>query len=454
MKSKETGIVLVVDGGGRGTALVEGYSKSPYVRKILSVPGNDLMQSVSEKPVEIFPKLKTTDVDEILEICKQDHVDLVDVAQDNAIEAGLVDELEQKGIPVVGPTRELGKIEWSKVHARSMGEEIGLPQPKFRAFTTMIEGVDYVLSQPDDRNWFAKADGLAGGKAVIPIMSKTEAETRIIELRRRFPDAARTYLIEDWIGREKDPFEEGEEFSYFVITDGKDFKRLGVAQDQKRLYDNDKGPNTGGMGCSSPPLMLSKEIDRMTNSQILIPLFQYLRDQGKEYRGVLYLGSIYLPNRRIVYVIEFNSRWGDPEAQVILPGLKTDLYELGQAVANQNLQVIEIKTDGRYRVAVAGVSVGYPSNYRNAIGKEIHGIDEVLKMDGVILYGAGVKKEEGRYYAAGGRLFYIVGEGDNPIDARERAYFAMAQVSVEGNNLHFRTDTGLKDAERFNVSIV
>lgn len=446
---KETGVVLVVDGGGRGSTLVDIYARSPHVKRVLAVPGNDLMQSVSEKPVEIFPGLKTTDVREIIDICKQEHVDLVDVAQDNAVEAGLVDTLVQNGIPVVGPTRKAGKIEWSKVFARQLGKDIGLPQSEYGIFTTMTEGIEYVLKQPDNKSWFTKADGLAEGKGVIPIEKKEEAESKIKELRRRFPDAARRYLIEDWIGREQEPFETGEEFSYFVISDGKNFKTVGSAQDQKRLYDNDEGPNTGGMGSSSPPYLVNEEISLQTETEIIKPLFEYFKKMGIKYKGILYLGAIYLPNRGKVYVIEFNARWGDPETQVILPGLTTDLYELGHAVVNQKLNEIEIRTDKKHRVAVAGVSLGYPNDYQNVIGKEIFGIDEVMQMEGVIFYGAGTKKEEGRYYANGGRLFYVVGEGKNPRQAREKAYSAMERLNVDGNNLHFRTDTGRRDVERF-----
>jgi len=449
MGIKESGGVVVVDGGGRGSALVDAYSRSSHVKRVLAVPGNDLMQSVSEKPVEIFPRLKTTDVSEIIDICKQEHVDLVDVAQDNAVEAGLVDALMQKGIPVVGPTRKAGEIEWSKTYARKLGKQIGLPQPEFGVFTTMTEGIEYVLEQPDYKNWFVKADGLAEGKGVTPIENKNEVEARIRELQRKFPAPASTYLIEDWIGREQEPYETGEEFSYFVITDGKVFKKLGVAQDQKRLFDKDEGPNTGGMGSTSPPYLVNEEISSQTEKKIIKPVFEDFKQLGITYKGILYLGAIYLPNRRKVYIIEFNARWGDPEAQVILPGLQTDLFELGQSVVNQDLNGIEIKTDGKYRVAIAGVSVGYPGDYSDVVGKEIWGIDQVMKTDGIKFYGAGIKKEGRKYYVSGGRLFYIVGEGKNPIEARERAYGAMAEVGVEGNNLHFRTDTAWRDVERF-----
>ncbi len=452
--SKKRGTVLIIDGGGRGSALVDAYSRSSHVKRVLAVPGNDLMQFVSEKPVKIFSRLKTTDVNEILEICKQEHVDLVDVAQDNAIEAGLVNALEQKGVPTVGPTRDAGEIEWSKTFARNLGKEIGLPQPEYGVFTTTLEGVDYILKQSEDKGWYAKADGLAQGKGVIPIERKEEARDRIKELRDRFPNASRVYLIEDWIGKEQEPHEKGEEFSYFVITDGKVFKKLGAAQDQKRLNDQDQGENTGGIGSSSPPLLINEEMSSKVDDKIIAPLFEHLRQIGREYKGVLYLGGIYLQNRQKIYVVEFNARWGDPEAQVILPGLKTDLFELGQAVVNQNLRDINIQTDVKYRIAVAGVSKGYPNDYRETIGKEVFGIDRVVKMDGIKFYGAGIKKEGGKYYVSGGRLFYIVGEGENPIEAREKVYSAMGRIDIEGGNLHFRTDTGLKDAERFKASTI
>ena len=376
-------------------------------------------------------------------------MNLVDVAQENAIEAGLVDALEKTSIPTVGPTRAAGEIEWSKVFARNRGREIGLSQPDFGVFTTMAEGVEYILQQPDSKSWFVKADGLTEGKGVFPIERKQEAETQIGELRGKFPDAARAYLIEDWIGREQEPYETGEEFSYFVITDGKMFKRLGSAQDQKRRYDNDKGPNTGGMGSSSPPFLVTSEISSTVDSEIIAPVLEYLRHTGREYRGVLYLGAIYLHNRQKIYVIEFNARWGDPEAQAIIPGITTDLFELGQAVATGNLEDIEITTDGKYRIAVAGVAKGYPDNYSSVIGKEIYGIEDIMEMNGIKVYGAGVKMIEGRYYVSGGRLFYVVGEGNNPIGVREKVYSAMKRLSVEGDNLHFRTDTGEKDVQRF-----
>ncbi len=447
--SKETGIPLVVGGGGRESSLVHGYSKSPHVKRVVSVPGNDLMQDTSEKPVQIYPDLKTTDVNAILDVCKREDVDLVDVAQDNAIEVGLVDALRQKGIPVVGPTRDAGEIEWSKVFARNMGKIIGLTQPDYGVFSTMEEGVEYLLKQPVNKSWFVKADGLAEGKGVIPIEGKKEIRARIKELRDRFPDASGIYLIEDWIGKEQEPYEKGEEFSYFVITDGKIFKRLGAAQDQKRLYDNDQGPNTGGMGCTSPPFLLTQKMNSIIDDEIISRVFEYLRYIGREYKGVLYLGGIYLRNRNKIYVIEFNARWGDPEAQVVVPSLTTDLYELGIAVSDGRLRKIKVGVDGKYRIAVAGVAKGYPYNHGGVKGKEIFGIDDARKMDGVTIYGAGVAKVEGKYYVNGGRLFYVVGEGDSLIEVRGKVYEAMKRIRVEGDNLHYRTDTGLRDAGRF-----
>ena len=203
------------------------------------------------------------------------------------------------------------------------------------------------------------------------------------------------------------------------------------------------------MGSSSPSFLVNKEIDTITNNQIILPFLKHLWKLGLDYKGIIYLGAIYLPNRGKVYVVEWNARWGDPEAQVIVPGITNDFYEMGQAVASGNLKRVDITTDGKYRIAVAAVVKGYPYDHQRVRGKEIFGIDDAMKMDGITIYGAGVAKVDGRYYVNGGRLFYVVGEGSNPIEVRGKVYEAMKRIRVEGDNLRYRTDTGLKDAERF-----
>ncbi|MDO8551699.1 MAG: phosphoribosylamine--glycine ligase [bacterium] len=431
--------ILVIDGGGRGAVLVDKYAQSEHVGKILAVPGNDIMKINSKKPVKTYPDLKTTSVGEILEIALVEKVDLVDVAQDNAVEAGLVDILSKEGLAVIGPTKKAGRIEWDKAWSRKMLSKRGLPQPDYKVFDNFKAGEKYIRKQPN-KAWFVKASGLAEGKGALPAKSNKEALERIKELAR-FGKAAENFLLEEWLV--------GEEFSSFALCDGKDYQLIGSAQDHKRVNDFDGGENTGGMGCSSPPLVLTKEIKKQVE-KIMGQTLETLKSQGSPYKGILYLGGMIVWEKTgpKVYVIEFNARWGDPEAQVLVPGIKGDLFEISMAVSEGKLNQVKVRMDSKARVVVAGASRGYPGDYIGVKGKEIFGLDLVRKVEGVKLFGAGIKERERKYYATGGRLFYLVGEGKNVIEARCKAYEAMSLVSIEGNNLHYRTDIGWRDVQR------
>lgn len=439
-------IVVVIDGDGRGSALVDAYARSEHVKEIIAIPGNDLMQSLTDKPVHTYPDLKTTSVSEIVEICKRTKISLVDVAQDNAVAVGLVDRLMENNINAFGPTEQAGEIEWSKVFGRRFGRRHGLPQPDFWDFNNPIEAINFLENQ-EERRWFVKADGLAEGKGVLPAKSNGEAMRRVIEIGR-FGDASNRFLIEEWLQGDD---EEGEEFSSFYICDGRRIKRIDEAQDYKREANFDEGENTGGTGCSTPPLSLDQDIRYSIEKDIFEKTIRGLADEGREYKGVLYLGGMLIKRNGITrpYVIEFNARWGDPEAQVILPGLTSDLFEIGMAVSHGDIRDVDIRMNYKSRIVVAGMSRGYPRDYESVKGKRIYGLDDAWLVDGVRLYGAGVRKVENAYYAQGGRLFYIVAEGSNIIEARRKGYEAMSLVSIEGNNLHYRTDIGWRDVQKF-----
>ncbi len=443
-KIKTDNIVLIVGNGGRESALVDKYSQSKYVKRIIAIPGNDLMQENTSKPVQTYQQLKTTSVKEILEICEEKKVDLVDVAQENAVESGLVDKLTQKGISVVGPTRKAGQIEWDKVWAREFGKKYKLPQPSFKVCFSEKEGINYLKNQAD-QSWFIKAVYLSEGKGALPARNNKEAIEKVKEMRR-FGKAGKVFLIEKWL-KGDDNFTE--EFSTFIFSDGEHYQIIGSAQDHKRVNNFDEGENTGGMGCSLPPLVLISGIKNDVK-KIFDKTVKGLKAEGKPYKGVLFLGGMVIKHRNKLkpYVIEFNARWGDPEAQVILPGVKNDLFEISRAIVKGNINNIKIKTDGKARIVVAGASKGYPGDYQSVNGKRIYGLDEVKKIDGVKVYGAGIKKEKRKYYTNGGRLFYIVGEGKTVIEARRKAYEAMSLIFIEDNNLHFRTDIGWRDVQR------
>ncbi|MBI2601128.1 phosphoribosylamine--glycine ligase [Candidatus Daviesbacteria bacterium] len=427
--------VLITDGGGRGAALVDKYGQSKYVKKIIVVPGNDLMQINTKTQVKIFPDLKTTSISEILQICKKEKVDLADVAQDNAVEVGLTNELEKINITVVGPTREAGQIEWDKAWAREFMERNNLPSPAFKICTSEREGMDFLKKQKDS-SWFIKASGLAEGKGALPARNNAEGIEKIKQLKS-FGKAAQTYLIEEWLV--------GEEFSAFALCDGKDFIFVGCAQDHKRVNNFDQGENTGGMGCVSNPLLITDSIKKQINT-IFRKTINGLIKEKRDYKGVLYLGGMVVLGK--VYIIEFNARWGDPEAQVILPGIKNDLYKVSLAISNGKLNNLKIKTDHLVRVIVTAASKGYPVDYSKAKGKKIFGISEAVGIKGVSLYGAGIKRVGKDYLVNGGRVLYTVGSGKNVIEARMKAYQVMSLISIEENNLHYRTDIGWRDVER------
>ncbi len=257
----------------------------------------------------------------------------------------------------------------------------------------------------------------------MPAKTNKEAIEKVKEMRR-FGKAGKVFLIEKWL-KGDDDF--AEEFSTFVFSDGEHYQVIGSAQDHKRVNNFDEGENTGGMGCSTPPLVLTSEIKNDVK-KIFDKTIKGLRSEGRPYKGVLYLGGMVIrqKNKLKPYVIEFNARWGDPEAQVILPGLTNDLFEVSMAIAKGDISNLKIKTDGKARVAVAGASKSYPEDYQAVKGKRIYGLDETRKIDGVRVYGAGIKKENRKYYAQGGRLFYIVSKGKTVIESRRKAYEAMS----------------------------
>lgn len=431
--------ILITDGGGRGAVLVDKYGQSKYVGKILVVPGNDLMKINTDKEVVTFPDLKTTSVAEILEICKEENVDLVDVAQDNAVEAGLVDELNKIGIPAVGPTRKAGQLEWDKAWAREFMSKYQIPSPKYQVFNSEEEGIKFVKNH-HGKKWFVKASGLAEGKGAIPANSKNEA-IKAIKQMPKFGKAGETYILEEWLI--------GEEFSVFALCDGKDFKVVGYAQDHKRVFDGDLGPNTGGMGCVSNPLIVNAKIKKQVED-IFRSTVDGLRKEECPYIGVLYLGGMVVDGK--VYVIEFNARWGDPEAQVIIPAIKNDFVDIGEAIIFYKIKGFKLEVDNKVRVVIAATAKGYPTDYSEVRGKKIIGLEKAIKM-GVKVYGSGIKKDGRNWVVNGGRIFYVVAEGKDVTNAREKAYKAMAQIFIEGDNLHYRTDIGWRDVARLRETL-
>lgn len=435
----ERNIVGIVDGGGRGAALARAYERSPHVDGIVVIPGNDLTAEMAHKPTFVFPNISNSSADAIADKFSELGVTLADVAQDNAIEAGVADRLRERGIATVGPSRDAGQIEWSKAYARGVGKQAHLQQPGFETFTR-VEQADWYIDRSGDSEFAIKANGLAEGKGVKLAHSSEDAKRMVRELKKQFPHASEIFLVEEMA--------RGEEFSTFFASDGEHIKILGHAQDHKREGNFDTGENTGGMGASTPPRLMTRAVELVVEGEIT-KMMARLSEEGRPYEGIGYYGGMLDEVLKKVNNIEWNARWGDPEVEIVAPGITSDIFELAVSIVGKSLDKYNLTKDNLARVVVAGASRGYPRDYNAVKGKEIFGLDYVMHMKDVELYGAGVKVDnDGRHWANGGRLFYIVGQGENVIEAREKAYGAIARVHVDGNNLMFRADIGWRDVQR------
>jgi phosphoribosylamine--glycine ligase len=445
--------VAVIGGTGREHSLVDQYSEDPNVERIVCIPGNPMMLKNAKKEVEIFreykgKRLTTTSVLEIVEICKRNGVNLVDVAQDNAVAVGVADAIRKIGIPTIGFGKDAGQLESDKAFSRDFSLEMEIPIPEYAVFTSERAGIDYLRTHPDIRRAI-KAAYLAGGKGVSSAKNNKEARAKIRELRRNFPDAARKYLLEEWMLN--DDGTAGEEFSAFFIFDGKNWKFLGAAQDYKMSGIGDEGENTGSMGGNSPTLIYTKEIASQTE-EIADKTFSGLKKRRIASQGVLYVSGIVLnqSGKKVVKKVEDNMRWGDPEAQLIVPGIG-NFFEINLAAAQGDLSSVTIKTDDKKRVSIAGAARGYPGDYSNVVGKIVDGLPEIMGRNGIRVFGAGVGVDDnGNYTVSGtnGRIIHIVGEDETFIDAREKVLAAMGRVGIEGNNLYSRNEISWRDIER------
>lgn len=427
--------VLVIGQNGREHALAASYAKSKRVKKVIMTPGNGLTDFNNSK-IKNYPDVGMMDFEKIVDVCKKEEIDLVDVGQDDIIAAGYVDKFEKLGIAAFGPSQKASQLEWDKNWARHFMVKYKLPIPKFESFTDKKKAIDYINSLPEQL-LFIKASGLALGKGVIRAENKKEA-TQAVEDMTKFGKAGEIFLIEEALI--------GEEFSLFTICDGENFVVAKTAQDHKRIFDGDLGPNTGGVGSVAPTGAIDQKTIDGIEEKIIKPTLAGMKKEGRPYKGILYLGG--MKTNDGVKIIEFNCRWGDPEAEVILPSIETDYLEFAQSVVEGKLSSTKIVFDKKVRVSVAGCSKGYPNDYSDVKGKEIFGISEAIKIPGVLVFGSGIKRDGEKFLVNGGRIFYVVGEGKDIKEAREKAYKAMEMVSIQGGNLHFRTDIGWRDLQR------
>ncbi|MCK5149385.1 phosphoribosylamine--glycine ligase [Candidatus Pacearchaeota archaeon] len=433
--------VLIVGSGAREHAISNSYEKSTQVEKIIVAPGNDFACYKRKKEVIIDKNCSLKDPQSILRIAEEYKPDLVDVAQDDALAKGTVDLLQENKFQVFGPTRNVARIEWDKKWSREFMERQGIVQPEFRYFDNENSAKQYVeeIYEKDlGKLLYVKATGLCSGKGALKSVNLEQA-IKNIKCMKNFPDGAgELFLVEEGLT--------GEEFSYYAISDGKSHYLFKSAQDNKTIFNFDKGDQTGGMGAVCPE-MATKNLVSEIEEQMISKAIKGMAMEGVPYKGILYLGGIIDKGKPMN--IEYNARWGDPECQVVLPSIKTDYVDIIRACLKEKLKEIEIHQDNKTRVCVVGASRGYPKDYSQAKVKRIFGIEKAMNLEGVTILGAGINIEDGKFYANGGRLFSVVGEGDDILEAKQKAYSAIAGINVEGNNLHYRTDIGWRDVERF-----
>jgi len=417
--------VLVIGSGGREHALVWKLRQSPLTDKIFAAPGNAGMSQIAEcVPIAVN---KTV---ELAEFALAQKIDLTVVGPEAPLVAGLVDYFEEKKLKVFGPSRQAAQLEGSKAFAKSVMEKYGVPTAKAQRFTDEAEALRFLRRKPCPV--VIKADGLAAGKGVTVAQTQTEAmeAVRSIMGERVFGEAGSQILIEDCL--------EGEEVSILGLSDGAHVALLPPSQDHKRAFDRDQGPNTGGMGAYSPVPMLNEAGIEEIRSKVFDPVIQGMRKAGTPFRGVLYAGLML--TQEGPKVLEFNVRFGDPETQAVLPRLKSDLAELMMASAEGHIDQVQVKWDPRACACVVLASQGYPGRYD--MGREITEVEAAQDLEGVLVFQAGTKQEGKRLVTVGGRVFNVVGLGENLETALQRAYRGAETIQYEGKQ--YRRDIGAR----------
>ena len=420
--------ILVVGGGAREHALVWKLASSASVDRLYAAPGNAGIAA----DAECLP-IGADDVDGIVDAVEREQVDLTVVGPEIPLVAGLVDELEARGRPAFGPSRAAARLEGSKAWARGLCERHGIPSPRSAVVTDLDAGL--AALDAFDPPYVVKADGLASGKGVVIAESRdaAEAAVRAALVDLAFGPAGSTVVIEEHLA--------GREVSAFALSDGRTVLPLALAQDFKRVDDGDRGPNTGGMGAYSPvPFVDEPTADRIWDD-VVGRTIDAMAAEGAPYRGVLYAGLMVTDDGP--RALEFNCRFGDPEAQVVLPRLRSDLAELLLACAERNLATHRAAWSSDACVTVVMASEGYPGEYPT--GLPIAGLDDAERVDAAVVFHAGTSERNGRVVTSGGRVLAVSALGSSIGEARATAYEACSRISFEG--AHYRRDIAERAAE-------
>lgn len=417
--------VLVVGSGGREHALIRKIKESSKVDYIACCPGNGGISY----DAECFD-VGATDIDGVVELAKKIKADFVVVAPDDPLVLGMVDALNEAGFATFGPKTNAAIIEGSKVFSKDLMEKYNIPTAEYKVFNNPADVIDYI-KEKNEFPTVIKADGLALGKGVIIPETFDEAVAGVKEIMedKIFGDSGNNVVVEEFLT--------GPEVSVLAFTDGKCVKPMVTSMDHKRALDGDKGLNTGGMGTVSPNPYYTEEIAKECMEKIFVPTIEAMNSEGRTFKGCLYFGLMLTPKGP--KVIEYNCRFGDPETQVVLPRLKTDIIDIFEAINNGTLADLDIEWDERACTCVIMASGGYPKSYPKGI--EITGLTDG-QLDGVTVYHAGTKLQDGKLVTAGGRVLGVTALGNDLKDALAKSYAAVEKIHFDG--AHYRKDIGAK----------
>lgn len=419
--------VLVIGGGGREHALVWKISQSSRVKSVFCIPGNGGISDIAE-----CVDRNVNDVDGLAGFAKQERIDMVIVGPENPLAMGIVDRFEKDGIPIFGPRKIGAQIEASKVFAKELMDKYNIPTASFKVFRSFEEAGGYIdqINPP----FVIKADGLCAGKGAYVIRKREEGRgiLKDVMVNMIHGQAGERVIIEEFLP--------GVEASYLAFTDGKSVLPMLPSQDHKPLFDNDQGPNTGGMGAYTPIPFIDDRMENDINNSIMKRTIKALKSEGAHYRGVLYGGLMIMGDGK-PYVIEFNARLGDPETQPILFKMESDIVPIFQACINEQLsESTTITWKEGVSVCIVLASRGYPEKTEK--GMIIHGLNDVKGDKDIMVFHAGTKKVGNDFYTSGGRVLAVTAMGKTYSDAIKKAYEAVAQISFEG--MQYRRDIGSK----------
>ena len=416
--------VLMIGSGGREHALIKAILKSPRLEKLYCAPGNGGI-SRDAQCVDI----PVMDKEKMVAFAKENSIDLAFVAPDDPLAAGMVDAFEEAGIRAFGPNAAAAVIEASKVFSKNLMKKYGIPTAEYEVFDNSADAIAYVKGN-NIAPVVVKADGLALGKGVIIAQTVEDAEKAIKSIMedKKFGESGNKVVIEEFLT--------GPEVSVLSFTDGKTVKPMVSSKDHKRALDGDKGLNTGGMGTISPNPYYTDELADECMETIFKPTIEAMQKEGRPFNGCLYFGLMMTPKGP--KVIEYNARFGDPEAQVVLPRLKTDILDIIDAVIDEKLDEIDIDWSDDCSACVVMASGGYPESYKKGI--EMFGMDDNGQVEGATVYHAGTKYSDGKFYTNGGRVLGVTATGKTLDEALEKAYAAVEKISFDG--AHYRHDIG------------